>query len=341
MSVQLVEAVPRQVAATPDVISERERMNEFGRVLDGVETGVVVETSVHLDTETPVDDAANYFIHTERLAGPNLYLHESQAALAEAGKPSFLPRRSRGRTSAHGVFFGDMLFEDGTVVQVAVKPHDDESLQSCATDYFTNTAAQELGLKTLEPLGMVVGAEGKAYSLTVRDETLRTLDAINWQQLAAQDLEQFHNVWGQVARQMAMLHSMGKVSHGDLAARNIAVGIDGGVFMIDWEHGTMSTQQPRDPEIRYSYSRADVGELMESLVRTRKDSFKGGIELLTNEPEPWQAFRGLIFDEYVATRLDFAKNPAERRDIQDELVELERSLQQHMGNLLAKYAAHQ
>jgi Lipopolysaccharide kinase (Kdo/WaaP) family len=322
---------------TQEVVSlmgEQARAAHFNELLVSADAYVAIATSVELHLDHPTEEAARRFLGTERLAGTNVYLAPDFTNLAESGGATFVRHQTRsGKRSTHEVFFGDMLFEDGTVLPVAVKPHQDDSLHSCATDYFTNEGARQMRLETFQSVGMVVGSDGTAYSLTVREPLVETLDSINWEYVARTEPDKLTTIWSQVARQAAMLHAPGRVSHGDLAARNIAMRQDGSIFFMDWEHAQLSALPARDAEIRYAHSRKDIGELMESLIRSRHDPFKGGIGLLAGHPEPWKAFRALVFDEYAATRLGFAA-PAEQTDVKDELTELERSLKVHMAQLV-------
>jgi hypothetical protein len=299
----------------------------------------VIETPLRLDTSTPVHDTVNDFLqHDKAPYQTGLYVDASQDGFLEAGAMSFIPRRSRGgKRSAHGVIFGDLLFEDGSSTAVAVKPHEVDSEVSCATDYFTNIAARDLELETLKPVGMIMGPEG-SYSLTKLESALDTLDNVNWETAAKHDKgdNDIMTVWDQVARQTAMLHSLGGVSHGDLAARNIATTPDNGsVFFIDWEKAEVSTLPPRDAEMQFAHSWRDMSSLMESMALPRTH-LKGGINLLSGYEDKWQGFRELVFDEYAATRMGFAANPQQQYETSSVLKELENSLRAHLELILPR-----
>jgi hypothetical protein len=324
-------AVPEQRLDT-----EVDRLGRFQEALGQIESVQLVDIPMNLDTPQPVQDTAKYFLDMEKRPGVNLYLDPDAAPPAEAGTPSFVPFRSRNKHSAHGVFFGTLQYEDGTATPVAVKPHDIAADQSCTTDYFTNTAARELNLETLKPVGMIVGAGDTAYSMTAL-EPIDTLDNIDWKTVIETEGYEGETmmVWGQVARQAGMLHSLGQVAHGDLAARNVAISEDErGVFFIDWEHADISTLAPRDAEARYDHSRKDMGELMESLARPLNDRYKAGIDLFQKYENPWQGFRDLVFDEYVATRMGFAEASGDIAEVRAELHELELSLKSHLDLIL-------
>jgi hypothetical protein len=312
--------------------AEAQRVQEFQEALGDIEGVRVIDVPMHMETEEPIEDSVKYFLNVGREVAPHMYLHPDHEELATANIAGFTPYITRGKRSAHGVFFGEIVTDEGTVVPVAVKPHDVDSDHSCATDYFTNEAAKKLGHETLDSVGMVVGQGNKAYSMSVLDPTLTTLDSVDWKTVLEREGQtgETMQIWGQVARHAAMLHSHGRTSHGDLAPRNIAQRLDdGGVFFIDWERARLSKMPPRDAETRYEHSRIDMGELLESMARPRRDKFKAGIGLLGEFPDQWDAFKGLVFDEYVQTRLDYASEK-DLRDVQDELIELERSLKSHL-----------
>jgi len=315
------------------------RVEHFQQTLEMVEQTTVVETSMYLDTPTPIQDATRSFLQFDQKTTPALYLSRENEAFTEAGRPTFVPRVSRsGKRSAHGVFFGDLLFEDGSAIPVAVKPHEvDAPEQSCATDYFSNEAASELGLETLESVGMIL-APGRAYSMSRLVPTLDTLDSVDWETAAeTQHTENdIMTVWDQVARQTAMLHAYGNVSHGDLAARNIAITPDSsGIFFIDWEKAEVSTLPPRDEEVSYAHSSTDMISLMESMALPRTH-FKGGIDVLKGYEDKWQGFSELVFDEYVQTRIGFARTPRDVIQIRSELRELENTLKSHLDLVLSQ-----
>ena len=121
-----------------------------------------------------------------------------------------------------------------------------------------------------------------------------------------------------------------------MAVRNIAQRPDnGGVFFIDWEKSRISAAQPRDAEVRYNNSFTDLKELIESMARPSEGQappgeLKVGIGLLRGSLEQqWAGWEQLVFNEYRALRLEYADEKS-LRDVQDEMIELESSLRQHL-----------
>jgi hypothetical protein len=323
--------VPERPIDDPEAM----RVATFSETLERIEHTQVIETTLEMETREPVADAVRYFSTMEREVGTRFYVNPAHAQLTDVGAAKFEPRQSRlGTASGHGVFFGDLHFDDGSQLAVAVKPHE-EGVTSCATDYFTNEAAKAMEYEALDAVGVIVGPDGKAYSMSVLMDDLTTADSIDWRTVARrEDQAELMSTWDQIARYIAMVHSNGSVSHRDLALRNIAIAPDGsGVFLIDWELAKVSKLPPRDPEARYENSRPDLGELMESMTRRPGKEGKAGIGLLIDSPNPWNDFCQLVFNEYVSVRLDSA-SAKELPDVNDELVELERSLKSHMNLVL-------
>lgn len=325
-------ALPQQLnreAITTIVSREELRMRQFQETLGRVVATEVMDVSVELDADNAVMATANEVMASAYREEPSLLLHPQYESVAKVGA-TFTPFSTRfGKVSAHGVFFGQLSWEDGQTVPVAVKPHEAEPRVSCATDYAANAAVEAAGFHNLESVGVVLSSRDEtAYSLSRLDPTISTLESIPWRHLEKHPEEagDLASVWGQVARQAALLHASGS-SHGDLAVRNIALAQDGGVFMMDWEKAKISTRTPRDAEARYELSRPDMGELMESMVRPTKHAFKSGLGL--SPDAKWEGFRTLVFDEYVQTRLALASSE-ERADVQDELTELANSLQANL-----------
>lgn len=316
-----------EVAVSPEVA----RIEQFQEALGRVTTAEVLKVEVELEGDQAVYRGANQVLAAAYKSDPSLLLHPKYESAAQPGA-TFTPYSSRfGKVSAHGVFFGRLDWSDGQSVPVAVKPHEGDARRSCATDYAANMAVEAAGFHNLESVGVVLSSQDSevAYSLSRLDPTISTLESIPWRQIEKNPnmAGNLQTVWSQVARQAAHLHASGS-SHGDLAARNIALAQDGGVFMIDWETARISNSVPRDAEARYALSRPDMGELMESMVRPQKHAYKSGLGMF--EDDKWGGFRATVFDEYVTARLAYAKNPQELTDIQDELTELAHSLQAHL-----------
>ncbi len=329
-----------QPSHSPEVsqlaISEETRVRTFQETLGQIAEARVVDISLDLYQDDPVHDGVMSLTAEAYSAQPTFLVHPAQEALAQPDI-TFTPLRTRGgKRSVHGVFFGTMQWQDGNAMQVAVKPHDTDSRRSCATDYVANVAIDELGLHNLESLGVVMSARDEtAYSITRLNPGLTTLDSVNWRYFKEDpNVARYSStIWSQVARQTAMIHALGSVKHGDLAARNIAVQSDGGVFPIDWEHASISLKTPRDAEVRYSMSWTDMSMLMESLILppVAPAGTKIGLGLFAGSHDVWGDFSATVFDEYAQTRLGYVQSdPAAFKEVEEELHELSRSLQAHI-----------
>jgi hypothetical protein len=320
---------------------ELERINDFSAVLGRLVDIRVTPVEFDFTDNQPVEIAAQRLLFYERKAVPSLYLHPTVdlAGTPTLEPPSFTPRKTRsGKRSGHGVFFGDLEFSDGQQLSVAVKPHTVDSETSCLTDYLSNCAVNELGFFGLQPVGFIMEAGQKtAYSLTYLEETLTTLDSIDWTRFYPNihGNPGMQEIWLRTARQLALLHSNGSMNHGDFAPRNIATTAVGDLFFIDWEKAQVNMMQPRDAEIRFGLSQTDLLTLLESFCRPRSDNYKAGIGLFSGkEGDWWQSFCDFFYDEYVAFRHELAAvgshHTSKQAEVEEELVELNRSLQNSM-----------
>lgn len=312
---------------------ELNRVREFALVL---EQGVGLELSdvmLDLTEETPVENAISRFRTYDYKGVPTLYL-DKPFQIGEGDKASFTPRISRGgKSSFHGVFFGDMQLGDYSV-PVAVKPHKaDGAIRSCLSDYLGNHAVRSLNFHNLTPVGFIIDNEERAYSLTVLDESLTTLDSIDWSDFypEIEGNPGMQEIWREISAQAAILHASGSASHGDFAARNIATSADGGVFLIDWEKSRLSTGEPRDVEVRYNHSHADLSVLLESMCLPPHADFKSGIGIFYGkEGDWWDGFCKIFFDEYKSIRLHEATKGSHHKkrekDVSEELKQLESDL---------------
>jgi len=319
---------------------ELENVTRFQEVLSNIShiEPQVVKLDIYEQTESdPVNVAKERFASY----GSHGTLYLENRYLRFAGEEaSFEPRITRGgKRSAHGVVFGDLNIGEEEPVPVAVKPHKFEgAVDSCLGEYYNNEMVRQLGLPNLEAVGFVVSSGNEAYSMTRIDDTLSTIDAIDWSDFYPDMAKDpgMQEIWRQVSYQAAILHSHGNMSHGDFAARNIAVTIDGGVFLIDWEKAYLNMTPPRDAEARYARSHGDLSMLMESMCRPTHDDFKAGIGLFYGkEADWWQGFREIFFDTYRHVRLELATEGNHHKqtenDVREELHVLDQSLLEDMS----------
>lgn len=340
MRVVQTEGVRFHGDVSPAGEGELQRLHDFQAALVGVHHIETIDGSLPLAGDDPVHDTAQYFLRTHARASNALFVNPEHQTLTEATPVSFEPRSARGgQHSAHGVMFGDLLLDNGEVVPVAVKPHQDDPQMSAVKEYFCDVAVRQLGLENLVPFGVVITRHGASYSLTHLEEGLTTLDSIDWRYVVdhVEDNSDLLATWSNVARYAALLHSVGNVRQGDFAPRNIAQRPDNaGIFLIDWEKSRISTDTPRDAEVRWNNSYFDMGELLEALIRpveseTPNGELKTGIGLLQGTMEQqWQGWEHLVFNEYRAMRLEYARNKHELREVEDELRELQNSLRQRL-----------
>lgn len=327
---------------------ERDHVREFQESLSKSSIKILSgDIDIDLNDSDPIEMATSRFLTYEYSGTPTLYLRPDYEAAVQSPIKEFSSRVSRaGKRSRHGVIFGDLNSEDGQQLSVAVKPHPgEESVQSSFGDYARNMSIHKLGFYTLESVGFLMDGKDKAYSITKLDETLTTLDSINWSGFYP-DFDKdpgMKQIWSQVARQTALLHSMGSLMHGDLAARNIAATADDEVFLIDWEDASIDLSQPRDSEIRFGYSFTDLDVLVASMCISPDAQIWGGIGLFAGKPGNWfEGFRSIFYDEYEALRLDLAQGTKHETAVREELFvlkkELERSFEMHQSDEV-KYGA--
>jgi len=198
-----------------------------------------------------------------------------------------------------------------------------------------------LGIYTVTPAGILLSSKEKekAYSMTLLEEGLTTLDSIDWSNYYP-DIEQnpgMNELWRAVSGQSAMLHSEGNKAHGDMAARNIATGTESAVFFIDWEYATIGRQAPRDAEGRYTNSYADLSVLLESMCLPPHANIggKAGIGIFYGKQgDWWEGFCRIFYDEYIHTRTELSTQGGHHKqtecEVAEELHELTRTLRQNM-----------
>lgn len=328
---------------------DRARIRAFTDTLDGLANMRVVTFEFDFAERYPVKQAIDRFLLYDCEVAPTLYLHPDIGEFGQDSTLSFTPRMARsGKHSGHGVFFGDIDCGGGQQLPVAVKPHSVEGTNSCLTDYLNGCAVNDLGIFSLQPVGFILDRTGrKAYSLTYLEETLTTLDSVDWSDfyIHADQHPGMQETWLQAARLLALVHSNGSLNHGDFAPRNIATTADGGLLFIDWEEAEVSMAQPRDAEVRYGLSYKDLFVLAESFCRPATDDFKAGIGLFYGKGgDWWNGFREIFFDEYVAFRREMAEmgshNSARRAAVDSELQELSRSLQGYLYTMQGNAATN-
>lgn len=319
------------------ITNEQGRVDQFTRTVRGLDQLMVATVEIDFAAEQPVYMAASQFMNTHDTSY-GLYLPPELKKDRE-GVEDFYPRISRGgKRSGHGVFFGDLKFTDGQTLPVAVKPHWDEPVHSCLKDYLNNLAVLRIGVETLRPAGFLFSSDTKtAYSMTLLEDGLTTLDSVDWSSFYPDILKNqgMINIWKLMAENLAYIHAIGSINHGDIAARNIAQTPEGNLFFIDWERARISLATPRDAEVRYSYSHPDLLTLIESMCYPTHDNFKAGIGVFyQKEGDWWQGFSELVFDHYKADRIAYAEQGSHHeqnlRDVKEELAVLEQELKSDM-----------
>lgn len=322
------------------VDKELERVVRFQEFLSGTERVVPFRPEFDFDEDLPVKNAISRFLAYEATGETTMYLDPNFISEKLEDTLSFSPLVSRGgKRSAHGVFFGDLYCGESHIATVAVKPHEISGIDSCLNDYANTLAVQDLGIFSVQSLGLLMNKNNKniAYSFTVLEETLTTLDSIDWSNFypASESNPGMQEMWRVLSDQLAVLHDGGNISHGDMAARNIATIAEqegsGSIFFIDWEMARISNLKPRDAEVRYNHSYADLSVLLESMCLPPHGSFKSGIGLFYGKNlDWWKGFKEVFFDEYCDVRRLLAvkgkHHISTMREIEDELKALEASL---------------
>ena len=321
-----------------DADPEAERILAFQEALGRCASKQVIgQNYIDFELLTPVKHAVGLFKTYEYNGLSGFYVESPHSELLGAEDVSFGPRNARGgRNSAHGVFFGDIIFGDNKRLPVAVKPHQlGGANESVLTEHYNTRAVRGLGLYSLEPVAVLLGYDNSesAYMITKLEETLTTLDTIDWSDFYPKidSHPGMTQIWSQIARQVAFLHSSGSNMHGDLAGRNIAITADDYAFLIDWERSHISKIKPRDAEIRYAFSHPDLSMLVETFVLSPNDRFKAGLGIFYGKQGNWwQGFRDIFLNEYIDTRLQFAETNNDQQDVKEEIEVLLASLQNDM-----------
>ncbi len=342
----------------PEVLGERlvdneaRRLGEFMEALDDVTQVQFIEPDIDMADEYPVEFAKRRFLAFNFENEPTLFLNPDVVAGINPSDTSFTfePLVSRsGKRSAHGVFFGRLGVGEQTI-DVAVKPHMVNAFEAGPDDYFKMAAIRDEGFYTLTPAALLLTDKDTdiAYSMTVLEEGLTTLDSIDWSDFFPDITANpgMQELWRAVSEQSAFLHAEGDKEHKDLAARNIAVDPDGSAFFIDWEYAYITGNSPRDAETRYNHSYGDLHTLLESMCLPPHANIgaaegmggKSGIGIFYGKTEDWwQGFCDIFFDEYVHTRMQLAEAGNHKgrvlHEVEEELEQLRISLQADIQKL--------
>ncbi len=334
--------------------NEARRLVEFMDILSDVSRVDLIVPDIDMTDEYPVEFAKRRFLAYSYEQEPTLFLNPSLVGpqLKEDTSLAFEPLVARaGKRSAHGVFFGRLHIGEQSI-DVAVKPHMANAFTSGPDDYFKTAAMQDEGFYSLTPAALLLTGKDQdiAYSMSVLEEGLTTLDSIDWQDYFPDMTANpgMQDLWREVSGQAAVLHAMGNTSHGDLAARNIAIHPDGAAFFIDWEYAYIASGEPRDAEARYNRSYGDLSTLLESMCLPPHANIggvegiggKSGIGIFYGKNEDWwQGFCDIFWDEYVLIRLELAKEGNHKGkvllEVQEELEQLEISLKSDMEMMQA------
>jgi hypothetical protein len=317
---------------------EAQRIADFIDFLPTIEHISTIEPDIDFSDDDPIRFAEKRFMAFQHNGRPSLYLNAREVQ-AQPSHIGFQPLVSRGgKRSAHGVFFGVLQLDDAAL-PIAVKPHTANAFTTGLDDYFKTVAMAQVGFESLTPAGLFLGSDKDqtAYSMTLLEEGLTTIDSIDWADFYPHIEENtgMKELWRAVSDQAAILHAAGNRSHGDMAARNIATNSEGMTFLIDWEHARISKDQARDPEVRYSHSYSDLSVLLESMCLPPHANIggKSGIGVFYNQNgDWWQGFCDVFFDEYVYMRRELAQvgthNAQLRQDVEEELEQLTISLKE-------------
>ena len=341
-----VETEPFRQIASNELLPEERRIAEFQQTLARVGLTELTYTRVDTGQADPAFAAQKSFFAGPDFKGePTFYLNSDVAHEFTSDIVDFEPFVSRGKGSAHQVFFGALMLADGSEVHVAIKPYESDPTdpsqryaaeENCFRDYFTNVAAKDCGFESLESVGFILDQEGYPYSLTLLEESLSTLDSINWTRFYEQGYETvgMRELIHKVALLTAWLHSNGDSFHGDLALRNVATNPHGHVFFIDWEKGKVTNLPSGDVEERFGKSWLDLKTFLADIAKPTKCENPGAGLFTLCEEDWWTAFKDIFLDDYVEYRKRFVQQGSHRtqrmRDTADELAQLENDLHKEM-----------
>lgn len=247
---------------------------------------------------------------------------------------------SSSKRSQHGLFFS-RLDSPTRRLRVAVKPfYTDIAVYQAVSEQIKIQAFRDLGMTALRPFGVVIGDKDSygnqhAYGLTALHDGLTTLDSIDWSGFAADPNRNpgMTEIWKSVARESALMHSTGQVSHKDFEARNLATSVSQLGFPIDNETAYLSHEKPRDAETRYGNSLIDLDTLLLSMSMPRRmpgTNFEG-LNMFGPKVKDWYgAYCNIFLNDYLSERKKLAHGASrsDKRDIDEELAQLQVVLKQ-------------
>lgn len=315
--------------------------------------GLQTEVDVtHLD---PAEAAAQIFYESEYHPGSTFYIAPQFAEFMQGhtivGMEALESRAAR--MSRHKVFFLNLKFEEGSELAVAIKPHElepssldpkKEAQASCLKDYFTNVAAQQIGLETLNPVGFIIDSQGVPYSITQLYKGLSTLDSTYWANYykPGEEISGMNELLDKSAEAVADVHHLGASYLGDLAFRNIATNLYGRVFLIDWEYGKVTLHDAESDEQNLQRTVDELGALMYDLAAPPDLKKGAGVGLFThNTGSWWEGFQSIFLNKYFERRLKLA-NGAENDweatyQFEEDRASIEEQLERKMASLEDKY----
>jgi tRNA A-37 threonylcarbamoyl transferase component Bud32 len=237
--------------------------------------------------------------------GNEFYTTSDFEWLSSAGLNRFdVVRSAKAETSAHGVFFGVMSNEEtGLSLAVAVKPCF-ENPSKAYMDWLNNNLVARSGRKNFAPVGFIYD-EDRAYSLTVLNKGVETLDNTDWRFVLndpenpeyASERQQLIDI----GTELANLHD-DRIFHEDPQFKNIAIDPTGKTFFIDWEsahfYGSEATT-----ELLAAKAAHDLEVIYFSMAAP---SHQHGIGLLSSYAKhlQWEHFRDFIVTPYIERRLE-------------------------------------
>lgn len=325
---------------------EAVKVQEFASLLSSIEV-VPMEFEVDVSSQNPSVDVMREVQVSSDFKTPKFFVIPELFESVSKRLVGFEPVVASGvQGSRHGVFFGDLVFDDWSEIAVAVKPYvspTDEvnekrkAESECLNDFFTTTAARESGFESIVPLGFILDADGTPYSITLLDEGIDTLDTFDWTNFFDEDFDSqnMRNILTKLAFHAAILHEHGDSFHGDLAPRNAAYTMEGNVFLIDWEYGKVTSHSSGDPEEHFGRTFTDLKSMMLAMMDPTDLKHNPGIGLFESAKGPWwDAFQETFFLDYAECRRMLATQGSHHQkklqQTSQEITMLEHMLQETM-----------